>query len=481
MKTKKRLRLKKKVIYKSLFFLVLILTISFFIMFIRLNILPFLYLMLVFLLLASFNLGIYYCLGHQKYRKLGTILSIILIVVLSIGLNYQSITLNFLHHLSFLNLETKNINIITLKKENYNEVKDLGNKSLALVNDESTNKVENILNKEIKYSKKELDNSALLVDALLDNEVDAILMEDEELKIYQEMKEEFKNEIKVLKTYTIDIVKNDNEKKAKVTKEPFNIYITGIDTYGAINKVSRSDVNIVASINPKTHQILLTSIPRDYYVQLHNTTGLKDKLTHSGLKGIDMSIKTIEDLLEEDINYYLKINFTSLVKIIDALDGIDIDVPFSFHANYQEEDGSFVYYEFNEGLNHLDGKQALAYSRERYDLREGDIGRAKHQQQVIEAMINKLTTSKLLTNYPSLIGSIDQEFATDLSLNDITSLIQMQLKDMPSWTIEKQVLIGTDSDELTYTFPKSYGYVMIPDEESVNDAKNKINEITNNY
>ena len=144
MKTKKRLRLKKKVIYKSLFFLVLILTISFFIMFIRLNILPFLYLMLVFLLLSSFNLGIYYCLGHKKFRKLGTILSIILIFILSIGLNYQSITLNFLHHLSFLNLETKNINIITLKKENYNEVKDLGNKSLAFVNDESTNKVENL-------------------------------------------------------------------------------------------------------------------------------------------------------------------------------------------------------------------------------------------------------------------------------------------------------------------------------------------------
>lgn len=479
MKTKKRLKLKKNVIYKSLFFVVLILTISFYIMFIRLNILPFLYLMIIFIIFLFLNLGIYYCLGHKKFRKIGLVLSLVFILLFSIGLSYQTLTLNFLHKLSFLNIETKIINIITLNNQNYNDIKDLSNKSLALVSDESTNKVENLLNKEIKYSKKELEDTSSLITSLLDNEVDAIMISDEEAKLYQEMQKEFKENTKVLKTYQIDI-KNKN-KKVKVTDDVFNIYITGIDTYGDINKVSRSDVNILATINPKTHQILLTSIPRDYYVTLHNTTGLKDKLTHAGLKGIDMSIKTIEDLLDEEINYYLKINFTSLVKIIDTMGGIDLDVPFSFSAHYQEEDGEFVYYEYKEGMMHLDGPHSLAYARERYNLREGDIGRAKHQQQVIEAMINKLVSSKLLTNYASLLGSIEGNFTTNISISEITSLVKKQIKEMSNWTITKQVLTGIDSKELTYTFPHAYGYVMIPDEESLLNAKNKINEITNNY
>ena len=479
MKTKKRLKLKKNVIYKSLFLAVLILTISFYVMFIKLNILPFIYLMLMFIILVIINLGIYFCLGHNKFRKLGVFSSFVLLLLFGIGLSYQSLTLSFLHKLSFLDIETKTINIITLNNGNYNDIKDLSNKNMALVSDESTIKVESLLNKEIKFSKKELEDTSSLITALLGNEVDAIMISDEEAKLYQEMQKEFKEDTKVLKTYQVDI-KSQN-KKVKVTEEPFNIYITGIDTYGSINKVSRSDVNIVATINPKTNQILLTSIPRDYYVKLHNTTGLKDKLTHAGLKGIDMSIKTIEDLLDEEINYYLKINFTSLVKIIDAIDGIDIDVPFDFSADYQEEDGEFIYYEFTKGMMHLDGKESLAYSRERYNLREGDIGRAKHQQQVIEAMVNKLTSSKVLTNYASLLGSIEGNFATNISMNEITSLVKKQIKEMPNWTIEKQVLTGSDSSELTYTFPKGYGYVMIPDEESVENAKNKINEITNNY
>ena len=448
-------------------------------MFIRLNILPFLYLMIIFIIFLFLNLGIYYCLGHKKFRKIGLVLSLVFILLFSIGLSYQTLTLNFLHKLSFLNIETKIINIITLNNQNYNDIKDLSNKSLALVSDESTNKVENLLNKEIKYSKKELEDTSSLITSLLDNKVDAIMISDEEAKLYQEMQKEFKENTKVLKTYQIDI-KNKN-KKVKVTDEAFNIYITGIDTYGNINKVSRSDVNILATINPKTHQILLTSIPRDYYVTLHNTTGLKDKLTHAGLKGIDMSIKTIEDLLDEEINYYLKINFTSLVKIIDAMGGIDLDVPFSFSAHYQEEDGEFVYYEYKEGMMHLDGPHSLAYARERYNLREGDIGRAKHQQQVIEAMINKLVSSKLLTNYASLLGSIEGNFTTNISISEITSLVKKQIKEMSNWTITKQVLTGSDSKELTYTFPHAYGYVMIPDEESLLNAKNKINEITNNY
>ena len=148
MKTKKRLKLKKSVIYKSLFLVVFLVTISFLIMFVNLNVLPFLYLMILIIILVFLNLGIYYCLGHQKFRKIGTILSFIIILLFSIGLSYQSVTLNFLHKLSFLNIETKVINIVILNNRNFNDIKDLSNKKIALVSDESTSKVESLLNKE---------------------------------------------------------------------------------------------------------------------------------------------------------------------------------------------------------------------------------------------------------------------------------------------------------------------------------------------
>ncbi len=476
-KTVKKLRIKKSVLYKSLFWLFLILSLLFLGMFIRLNILPFLYLGGLILILVLINLADLYLLGHQKTRKFGVLYSLFFVFIFGVGICYQSVTFNFLHNLSFLNIETQTYYLITLKDSTYHSLEDLNSKTLAFVNTKGVMKVQTTLDKEINYHKKEKDNSSSLITSLLANDVDAILMEENEVFLYQEMEHDFNENTKVLKSFSVDFVKEDIKKEVEINKIPFNIYITGIDTYGNLNKVSRSDVNIIATVNPNTHKILLTAIPRDYYVQLHGTTGLKDKLTHAGLKGIDMSIQTIEDLLSNSINYYVKINFTSFTKIIDAIGGIDIEVPFAFSANYQEEDGSYVYYDFQEGMQHLNGEEALAYSRERYNLREGDVGRAKHQQQVIEAMVKQCLSAKILTNYASIIGAIEGNFATNLELANITSFIQKQIKEMPTWTIEKQVLTGIDSSELTYTFPKGYGYVMLPSEDSVNEAIKKINDV----
>ncbi len=478
---KTKLKLKKSVIFKSFSFLSIILSIIFVYKLIILKLLPWPYLIIISFVFLIINFLFYLFLSRKKphARMLGTVMVFSFSLIMFIGINYQNVTLDFLHHLSFLNIKTENYNVITLKNSSFFKLEDLNQKTIAYVKRDSLEKVKNTLNEKINYYQKESANTHELITQLLNKKVDAILIEQEEKNLYMEMESDFKDESKVIDTLKIDTIYEDIKKDVELTKEPFNIYITGIDTYKSISSVSRSDVNIIASINPNTHQVLLTSIPRDYYVKLHGIDDLKDKLTHAGLHGVDLSITTIEDLLDTKINYYVKVNFTSLIKIIDAIDGIDLDNPFAFSANYQEENGDFIYYDFDKGNIHLNGKEALAYSRERYNLREGDIARAKHQQQVIKAVANKTLNPSIITKYPSIIGALEDNFVTNMDLSDITEFIQKQIKDMPSWTFDNQVLTGSDSSEYTYTFPNGLGYVMIPDEKSVDTAKEKIKSIIN--
>ena len=277
--------------------------------------------------------------------------------------------------------------------------------------------------------------------------------------------------------YPITIERKREKKSVDITKEPFHILISGSDTYQGIETRARSDVNMIATINPKTHHILLTSVPRDYYVHIYGTEGYKDKLTHAGLKGIDTTRKTMEELLQITISYYTKFNFTALVSFVDVLGGIDVENPYSFTADYQEEE--HVYYEFKEGLNHLDGSAALAYVRERYGLKEGDIARAKHQHQVIKAIIDKLTFFTIVTKYDKLIDVIFGNFATDFSSTEISTFIKYELLTHKPWTIETQVLNGTTSSEKTYSMPDVYSSVLIPNDDELKNAIEKISHVVN--
>jgi len=476
---KKKRKLKKSVIFKSISLVAILFSIFFFIEFIRLGVLPIKYLLLLFVVLVLMDVGLFFCMSKKNYklRLLGTVLSVLFMICYSIALSYQGATINFLKNISVLDIQTENYTIIVKKTSSYQEIKDLKNSKISYVsNHEGITKVLKKIEEQAKFTTDiKTDNSAL-IEALENDKVDAILMEQEELNIYKEIDTDFKNEIRVLDTIEVSVEKKTIGKDVKITKEPFSVYVTGIDTFGKLTNVSRSDVNMIITVNPKTHKILLTSVPRDYYVQIDGTTGLKDKLTHAGLKGVDTSIKTLETLLETDINYYIRINFTSLIKIIDAIDGVDVDNPFEFTADYESEEES-VYYVFKKGMNHLNGEQALAYVRERYCLREGDVARARHQQQVIKGMVEKLTSPTILTKYTKILNSIEGNFATNLSLDSITSFIQKQLDENPHWTIENTVLSGTDSHELTAAFPDLYSAVMIPNEESVREAIDKINEI----
>ena len=214
----------------------------------------------------------------------------------------------------------------------------------------------------------------------------------------------------------------------------------------------------------------MISIPRDYYVQLHGTTGTKDKLTHAGIYGIDMSIQTLEDLLQTKINYYFKVNFTSVIDIVDALGGLDVYSEYTFV--------SYSGYSFKKGLNSVNGEQALDFVRTRKAFTDGDRQRGKNQQALIEAMFRKATDKSIITKYNSLLNAINGKYQTNMSIKKMTSLIKTQLNTMKSWNITSYSLTGSDSSNYTYTYYQLL-YVMEPDEESISTAIEMINAVLN--
>ena len=282
----------------------------------------------------------------------------------------------------------------------------------------------------------------------------------------------FKESTKILYTIKHEIQTNtkaeDANSKYNIKSGKFNVYISGIDTSGNISNVSRSDANILMTVNTDTHEALLTSIPRDYYVTLHSY-GAKDKLTHSGIYGVNETVKTAEDLLDTDINYYVRVNFTTVIKLVDKLGGIDVYSDYNFSRNG---------YNFKKGYNHINGDAALVFSRERYSFASGDNQRVKNQQHVIEAIMKKvLNSTTLLTKYTDILDSLKGSFQTNIAQDDISSLVKDQINNMSSWTIKSNSLTGTGASSSTYSMGSTKLYVMVPNSTSVTSAKEKIDEV----
>lgn len=399
-------------------------------------------------------------------RVLGGLITTFYIFVLIIAIIYELNTIDFLKKIGKSEYSTLNYRVMVLNNSGINELKDVNGKKIALVNDYS-DEVIRVLNKKINYKYELVNQYTDLSDKLLKGQIEVIIIEDSVYHILEEESENFIDNAKTIYEFSIDIKQKDIKKKVDITKKSFNIFVSGIDTYGNINSVSRSDVNIIITINPTAHKIILTSIPRDYFVKL-NGKDEYDKLTHAGIYGVDASIKTIEDFLGIKINYYIKLNFTSLVKIVDKLDGIDVDSKFSFTS----QDG----YTFKKGINHMNGKEALSFARERKSLPRGDKSRGENHQAILTAIINKALTKSVLTKYNGLLKSLKPSIVTNLTDSEITDFIKMQLDKNITWEITYLNLDGTDGFEYTYSYSKNKLYVMIPDEESILEASNKINE-----
>ena len=263
--------------------------------------------------------------------------------------------------------------------------------------------------------------------------------------------------------------KKKAEDAVDVTSKPFNIYISGMDTTGKITEEARSDVNMIITVNPKTHKVLMTSIPRDYLVELQN--GEKDKLTHTGLMGIDETTSDVEDLLGIKINYYVKVNYNTLKDLVNSIGGITINSDKAFISYIGK-------YRFVEGENQLDGAKALAYARERHAYSDGDYHRVRNQQEVLKAIVNKLTGSTtLLTRYNKILKYLAPTMEMNLTRAEVKALVKFQLGKNPKWKFESNSLEGFDAFSTVYSAGNQQLYVMKPDEESIKKARQKIKEI----
>ena len=263
-----------------------------------------------------------------------------------------------------------------------------------------------------------------------------------------------------------------NAEAKKITKEPFVVYLSGVDTRGDLTEKARSDVNILAAVNPVTKQVVLINTPRDYYVDLAGTNS-KDKLTHAGLYGVQTSMDTLGNLYGVDVQHYIRINFAGFINIVDALGGVDVYSDQAFTSV-----GSPGYYDpttFAEGWNHLDGKAALAFARERHAFKTGDVQRGINQMKVIDAMLNKIKSPALLMGFSKIMDSAADCFVTSLSQNQISALVRMQLSDFAEWNIESYTVTGSSgSSTKCYSAKGQKLYVMKPDESSVAKAKEVI-------
>jgi LCP family protein required for cell wall assembly len=474
-KVNKKEQVKIVPFFKYLAFILIFITIITLGLFKFIDVLPGEYFFILCVLLGIVTLGLSLLILTKrgpKKRAIGTFLSLIYLVFLILVIVYELNTIGFLKKLGFKNYKTENYSILVLNDSKYEKIEDLEKKnigSLEFNNDglkESKEKVE----KKISVNFKTYNDISELKKDFEKNKVEAILIENSILAILTEDDGEFASSYKVIYDFSVDVETKDIAKKVDITKDTFSIYVSGIDTYGAVSSVSRSDVNMVITVNPKTNKILITSIPRDYYVPLAGKDG-KDKLTHAGIYGVETSVKTIENLLDTKINYYIKVNFTSLIKVVDALGGVKVYSKY----NFTSMDG----YTYKEGYNNVNGEKALSFVRERKAFNGGDRVRVENQAAMIKALVEKATSPSIITKYNSLLKTLEKLFVTNLNMEDITEFIKKQIDDMKSWEVESQSLDGKDDYQYTYSYKGQKLYVMTPDNETVINAHNKIEEMFN--
>ena len=313
--------------------------------------------------------------------------------------------------------------------------------------------------------------------ALHNGDVQAIIYNEAYNGILSEEFGDFGNSIKVIYSHSIETkVENKAAEQVEVKDDTFTVYISGIDVYGAIETNSRSDVNIMAVVNPTSHQILLVTTPRDYYVEIPGISGGElDKLTHAGIYGVDASMATLGQLYDTTIDFYARVNFTSLVEMVDALGGVDV---YSEQAFTTSEDTGLVM-NVVQGENHFNGQQALAFSRERMNVDGGDFQRGKNQQAVITAMIKKAVSPAILVGANGILNSVSGNVDTNMSQDQIQTLIKTQLSDGGAWNIKSVAAEGTGDQQYCFSSPGSLLYVTQPDPNSVASIKAMIDSVEN--
>ncbi len=402
----------------------------------------------------------------------GMVLSVLFLAVFAVGTAVFLTANSTLANVGGATYKTDNMLVVVRKDdpaETITDAKDYLFGRLTTIDQENTDKmldeIRDNVGQEISILQYETVQEE--AQALLDGEVEAAVYNEAYESVIEETIEGYTDKVKILHNYGIK-TKIEAEEGRSVEK-PFNVYISGIDVSGPITTSSRSDVNIIMTVNPKTKKILLTTTPRDYYVEIPEVSGgQRDKLTHAGIYGVDRSMATLEKLYDVDIAYYARVNFTSLIKIVDALGGVDVNSEYAFSAGG---------YSFSKGMNHMDGKKALAFSRERSSFSDGDNQRGKNQEAVLSAIIQKAASPAILTSANQILGNIGDSVETNMTHEEMAQLINMQLSDGGSWSVESQAASGQGDTQSCFSSGAQKLYVMWPDESVIEELSAKMKQV----
>lgn len=472
----------------SILLSVVLVTSSFYLLYqvIRLNVLPtkFLFPLTigVVVLDAIFILLLIYFSKNVVSKIICIVLTLFICVATCMGGYYISKTQNVLSNITNVAKHAKNTVSVVVKEsssiQNKSQLNGVSVGSLRL-NEQGSKKVLKELSSEgIALNQSEYDSMTALLEAFYNGEVDSIIINESSRSQILDMEaySNFDSNTRVVYQTSYKVKNNDSATSVSdITSKPFNVLISGSDTRGGFDENGRSDVIMIATVNPKTQTILLTSVPRDFYVTTACDAGdgcmqgALDKITHTGIHGTNTTKRTVEQLLGIEINYTFKVGFDTVTKLVDVLGGVDVYVEpgYEFHNSDLS---------VNEGKNHLYGEEALNYARERYAYTEGDRQRTKNQQQVLMGIVKEATKPSVITNYAAIMDTMANTFSTTMSNEEITDLIKYQLNNNPTWKMEQYMVDGT-GDTLMCAELGDAASVMVPDQSTVKMAKDKINAV----
>lgn len=449
---------------------------------------PMIYMLIIGIVLAVIAAIIWLLVWRTRYTGRfigGTIFAVIMIAILAFGGFYINKTRTALSGISGVTTEVTQIAVYVRSDDPADSVAATAGYNFGILSSldrENTDGAVDHLKNEFGTDVQTTEYAGLseLADGLLNSETGAIILNSAYLSVLEDMDGYTDFESKVKEVGTVEVEQQiETSSDSSDVVEPittsnggkvYNIYISGIDTRGEMTAKSRSDVNILATVNTDTHEVLLVSTPRDYFVPLSISNGAPDKLTHAGIYGIDVCMDTLGMLYDIDINYYFRINFGGFVKVIDALGGITVN------SDYEFDSKNILGYHFNQGANYVNGEQALVFARERYAFSEGDRQRGKNQMAVIKGVIDKALSPEILTSYSSILSSLDGCFGTNITYEEIAQLLQQQLTNGGSWTIVSYSVDGTGATEKPYSMSQN-AYVMVPDYNTVDKAKSLMQKV----
>lgn len=450
---------------------------------------PTIYMLIIGIVLAVIAAIIWLLVWHTRYTGRfigGTVLAVIMIVILAFGGFYINKTRSAISNISGETTEVTQMAVYVKSDDAADSVEATAGYTYGILSSldrENTDGAVAHLNSQFgtEVQTKEYAGLTELADGILNGEVNAMLLNSGYLSVYEDMDGYTDFSTKIKEVGTVDVESTIQSAEESTPVEPittanggkvYTIYLSGIDTRGEMTAKSRSDVNIIATVNTDTHEILLVSTPRDYFVPLSISGGAPDKLTHAGIYGIDVCMDTLGMLYDIDINYYFRINFGGFVKVIDALGGITVNSDYDFDSK------NILGYHFNKGENYLNGEQALIFARERYAFQEGDRQRGKNQMEVIRGVVKKALSPEILTSYSSILSSLDGCFGTNITYEEIAQILQQQLTNGGDWTIISYSVNGTGATEKPYSMSQK-AYVMVPDYNTVDKAKSLMEKVRN--